>query len=311
MGAPPLAPFPHHAWLGYWEHVPADEPLVVVHRRQVAHCLMYLPAGSIVVRSLHRGHDSRYRVTGGSVSFAPADGHRRTLIGAHNPSHDFFTLLIPRRAVGLLAESEDAVWTFDGLHCFVSPDDAVLRWCMERLSVPPSGIRERQFRKDEAARRLLFRLQELSGGGVPGWHSDGSVFDRGEMQQYVDYIDAHLRLAPTLSAMALMAALSPSHFAKKFRHSTGSSLQRFINRRRVAASIPLLQAPADSLAGISIGLGFSSQSHFTRLFSDLTGMTPAKYRRQFRRTVGWRAPSGPTTPFAHSPRVPRRVDEGE
>jgi AraC-like DNA-binding protein len=291
VGAPSLAPFPHHAWLGYWEHVPADEPLVVIHRRQVAHCLMYLPAGRIVVRSLHRGQRSRHVVAGGTVSYAPADGLRRTLLGEHNAAHDFFTLLIPRQAVGLIAESEGAVWTFEDLNCFVSPQDAVLRWCMERLSVPPSGMRELQLRKDEAARRLLFRLQELGGGGTPVWQSDGSVFDRLEMQQLTDYIDGHLRLAPTLSAMGLIAALSPSHFARKFRQSSGLSLQRFVTRRRILASIPRLQATSDTLTGIALDLGFSSQSHFTRLFSGLTGMTPAKYRKQFRRTVGWRKQS--------------------
>ena len=297
MGAPPLAPFPHHSWLGHWEHVPADEPLVVIHRRQVAHCLMYLPAGRIFVRSLHRGHQGNHDIAGGSVSFLPADGHRRTLVGEHNPAHDYFTLLIPQRAVGLFAESEGTVGTLDDLQCFVSPADAVLRWCMERLSVLPSGIREQQLRKDEAARRLLFRLHELGGGGVPDWHADGSVFERAEMQQYVDYIDAHLRLAPTLSAMALLAALSPSHFAKMFRQSTGFSLQRFINRRRVLASIPLLQTNSDTLAGISHDLGFASQSHFTHIFSEMSGMTPAKYRKQFRRTVGWRAPTSLLPPL--------------
>lgn len=291
MGVPPLAPFQHHSWLGHWEHVPADEPLVVIQRRQVAHCLMYLPAGRILVRSIHRGHESHYSVAGGSVTYSPADGHRRTLIGEHNPAHDFFTLLIPRQAVGVLAESEGVIWTLDDLNCFVSPNDSVLRWCMERLAVPPSAIRELQLRKDEAARRLLFHLQELGGGGAPDWQADGSVFSRVEMLQFVDYIDAHLRLAPTLSAMSLIAALSPSHFAKKFRVSSGLSLQRFVNRRRVLASIPLLQANSDTLAGIALDLGFSSQSHFTRLFGEMTGMTPAKFRKQFRRTVGWRARS--------------------
>jgi len=52
-----------------------------------------------------------------------------------------------------------------------------------------------------------------------------------------------------------------------------------------------LQANSDTLAGIAHELGFSSQAHFTHLFSTLTGMTPAKYRKQFRRTVGWRARS--------------------
>ena len=145
--------------------------------------------------------------------------------------------------------------------------------------------------------RLLLRLQELSNGGVPAWHLDASVFERAILQQLVEYIDMHLRLAPTLAAMALLAGLSPSHFARKFRQSTGVSLQRFINRRRVLASIPQLQANALSLAHIALALGFSSQSHFTRLFSDLTGMTPAKFRKQFRRTLGWRAPAAASTPL--------------
>ena len=280
-----LAPYLHHSWLGYWEHVPADEP-IVVHRRQVAHCLMYLPAGRVSVRSLHRGRERRHDLAGGTVSFMPADGHRRSMVGEHNPAHDFFTLLIPRRDVGLLAASEGVLWTFDDLNCFVAPDDAVLKWCMERLASPCSMIPELHLRKDEAARRLLFRLQELSDGRVPDWHAEGSVFDRTEMQRFVDFIDSHLRLAPTLSAMSLVAALSPSHFAKKFRQSAGLSLQRFINRRRVAASIQLLQANAGSLARISLDLGFASQSHFTRLFSETTGMTPARFRKQFRRKVG-------------------------
>jgi len=63
------------------------------------------------------------------------------------------------------------------------------------------------------------------------------------------------------------------------------------NLRRVLASIPLLQARSNTLAGIAHDLGFASQSHFTSLFSALTGMTPAKYRKQFRRSVGWRARS--------------------
>jgi AraC family transcriptional regulator len=134
---------------------------------------------------------------------------------------------------------------------------------------------------------------------------DASPFDRVTMHSLRDYIDAHLRFAPSLSDMAPLVGLSPSHFAKKFRWSTGMSLQRFINRRRVLASIPLLQANSDSLTGIALDLGFSSQSHFTRLFSDLTGMTPAKYRKQFRRTVGWRAPSVRAATCADSPRLPR------
>ena len=60
---------------------------------------------------------------------------------------------------------------------------------------------------------------------------------------------------------------------------------RFINRRRILRSLVTLNTDA-SLASIALDLGFSSQSHFTRIFSGLTGITPAKYQKQTRRIVG-------------------------
>ncbi len=65
----------------------------------------------------------------------------------------------------------------------------------------------------------------------------------------------------------------------------GLSLHRFINLRRIDRSLDVLKEGPDSLAGVALDLGFSSQSHFTRLWSSLTGMTPAKDRNQFKRTV--------------------------
>ena len=106
------------------------------------------------------------------------------------------------------------------------------------------------------------------------------------MAGLVEEIDANLKSTPSLSAMALRVGLSPSHFAKKFRQSTGLSLHRFVNRRRILASLETLRGQSQPLAHVALDLGFSSQSHFTRIFSGLTGMTPAKYQKQFRRTVG-------------------------
>jgi AraC family transcriptional regulator len=42
----------------------------------------------------------------------------------------------------------------------------------------------------------------------------------------------------------------------------------------------MLEAGSTPLSQIALDLGFSSQSHFTRVFSDLTGFTPASFRRQ-------------------------------
>jgi AraC-like DNA-binding protein len=304
MGAPPLAPFPHHSWLGYWDRLPADEPRVVIHRRQNSHSLMYLASGPVQYRWVNRGVERRYHVTVGTIRFDSATGDTSTFLGRHNPAHDIYTLLIPPDNLHEIATSEDITDPAMSQHLVV-PDDAELRWCMSRLSSSAADASETASRQEEAARRLVLRLHRLCGGKAPDWQADGGIFDRVTLRNLRDYIDAHLRFAPSLSDMAPLVGMSPSHFARKFRQSTGLSLQRFINRRRVLASIPLLQANSDSLTGIALDLGFSSQSHFTRLFSEMTGMTPAKYRKQFRRTVGWQAPSAPTTTLAHGPRLLR------
>ena len=157
---------------------------------------------------------------------------------------------------------------------------------MDKLTAParPDGDAE-DLRKDEVARRLVLRLFELSGAGTPDWNDDVSIFDRRTLGGLTAYVDEHLRNAPSLGDMSMRVGMSPSHFSKKFRQSTGLSMCRFVNRRRIWRSLETLKTDS-SLASVALDLGFSSQSHFTRIFSGLTGMTPAKYQKQFRRTVG-------------------------
>ena len=132
------------------------------------------------------------------------------------------------------------------------------------------------------ARKLVLRLVELLGGKKPDWHDDHSGFTPPVMKQIVEYLDTLLHHQFCLQELASLVGCSPSHFARKFRRTEGLSLGRFINRRRLAAAMRTLQNDSTPLAQIALDLGFSSQSHFTRLFSDLTGMTPAKFQRQCR-----------------------------
>lgn len=139
-----------------------------------------------------------------------------------------------------------------------------------------------------APSRLILRLLELTTGQRPDWHDDQGVFTARTLNYLVEYIDAHVRSPPSLGDMGPLVGLSPSHFARKFRSSTGLSLQRFINRRRIAMALHMLRSQACDLSALALDLGFTSQSHLTRIFGGLTGMTPAKYHKQFRlrRTVG-------------------------
>ncbi len=79
-----------------------------------------------------------------------------------------------------------------------------------------------------------------------------------------------------LSALVYM---SPYHFARLFRRSTGLPPHIFIVRRRIdEARVRLTTQAAVPIAVIARSLGFQTPSHFTTTFRRLTGMTPTEYR---------------------------------
>jgi AraC-like DNA-binding protein len=236
------------------------------------------------VRWIHRSDDQRWTEHAGTIHFRPCDGERSHFVIHSESPGDVVAFYIPDRHLHEIACSE-GIERRPALRRQLLPGDPVLRQALLTVASCDPHCPGTIGRADEAARSLILRLAAMSGGGSPDWHDDTSVFDRWTMDDLVAYIDAHLVVAPSLSDMGWRVGLSPSHFAKKFRHSTGLSLGRFINRRRILRSLETLKTDVP-LASISLNLGFSSQSHFTRIFSGLTGMTPARYQKQARRIVG-------------------------
>jgi AraC-like DNA-binding protein len=280
-----LSRFPHVAWIQFLLRVPSGGKRLSVNVHGTTCVISIALSGCRSASRITHGQQRGWTENGGMVSCVPADHDQHTYLMTSDSGCDLFNVLIPPSHLTTVTEAEGHKpvneWTpiFGG-------QDAVMQDCMASLATTPtSQVMAGDVGIDEVARRLILRLVELNGGGKPDWHDDASVFDRRTLFNFVAYLDAHLHIAPSLSDMAVIAGVSPSHFAKKFRQTTGLSLNRFANRRRILRSLETLKTDA-SLAGIALDLGFSSQSHFTRLFSGLTGMTPAKYRKSVKPTLG-------------------------
>ena len=281
-----LAPFAWHSWLMFRVAGPPGGGLASYHMRGVAHAISLTVRGRQTVRWITGSRERTWTETAGAVHFRPADGERHTFVTAMGPGFESAVCFIPRGHLRACLTSE-GYDHFPNLRRILAPADPVLQSSMARVARGLLAAGERTGADvEEAARRLVLRLAELCGASPPDWQADAAVFPRRTLESLVSYIDAHLRIAPSLVDMGLQVGLSPSHFAKKFRQSTGLSLQRFINRRRLQRSLEMLKDRSQSVASVALDLGFASQSHFTRLFSDQTGMTPAKYGRQSRPTVG-------------------------
>lgn len=86
---------------------------------------------------------------------------------------------------------------------------------------------------------------------------------------------------PTLAQVASAAGVHPVYLAREFRRFHGCTIGEYIRRLRVERACRQLSSSGESLATIAASAGFSDQSHFSRTFKRLMGMTPAQYRANF------------------------------
>lgn len=280
-----LSRFPHLAWLRFDVERRGDLPPLVVPMRGACHSISLTRRGRHDVRWMTRGRERFWTEQAGAVHFRPADDDDHLFETTTPTAFHSSVLLIPRHHLdGILAE--EGVAPVGEPRRILVADDPVLQHCLCRLGGGSTADASLDGAEDEVARRLVLRLAALNGHGLPDWRDDGSVLDRTQLRRIVERIDAHLAVSPSVAELARAFGLSPTHFARKFRRSTGLSLHRFINRRRLKLALDLLARHDEPLASLAARLGFSSQSHMTRLFSSLTGLTPARYRRFQRPTIG-------------------------
>jgi AraC family transcriptional regulator len=97
------------------------------------------------------------------------------------------------------------------------------------------------------------------------------------LRQAIEHIEANLTADLRLEEMADNVQMSPYTFGRLFTQSTGLTPHQYLLRARIREAKRLLRAGKSSIADISLQLGFSDQSHFTRVFHKITGVTPRKF----------------------------------
>jgi AraC family transcriptional regulator len=87
-----------------------------------------------------------------------------------------------------------------------------------------------------------------------------------------------------LSELAAECGLSIGHFARSFKASFGVSAHRWLMQRRIERSQELLIHTRESLSDIAEQAGFSDQAAFTRTFHQIVGVSPGRWRRDYKRS---------------------------
>lgn len=94
------------------------------------------------------------------------------------------------------------------------------------------------------------------------------------------YVEQHINERISLDDISDDIHLSTSYISRFYKKETGENLQDYIIRLKVEKSKQLLYSNK-SINEIIENVGFSSESHFFKVFKASTGLTPGQYMKQF------------------------------
>lgn len=108
--------------------------------------------------------------------------------------------------------------------------------------------------------------------------SDGARLPEFKLRRVTEYIKNNLSGTVRLAELSAVVHMSPYHFARLFKLSTGVSPHRFLVRERIEEAAALLAASDAPVGAVARSVGFKTPGHFATTFHRMTGVTPTGYR---------------------------------
>jgi AraC-like DNA-binding protein len=94
------------------------------------------------------------------------------------------------------------------------------------------------------------------------------------------YMEQNLSQELTREEVAKIAGMSPGHFSRVIKETTGKTFSEILTGYRIARASQLLVRTSKSLVQIALDCGFTDQSYFSRVFRKSKNCTPNEYRKQ-------------------------------
>lgn len=109
------------------------------------------------------------------------------------------------------------------------------------------------------------------------------------LQRVLACLEARLAERVQVRELADEIHMSPFHFARMFKLSTGYAPHAWLTHQRMERAKELLATTQLPLLEVASRVGYQTQAHFTGVFHRYVGTTPRVYRLQNRRGAGSQA----------------------
>lgn len=140
---------------------------------------------------------------------------------------------------------------------------------------PPESLLELKFKElvlslltNPSNRHFLSKLKQFAHEGTP-------MIEQVMLENYMYNL--------LLSDYAKLCCKSLPTFNREFRKKFNDTPARWILRKRLELAQELLLNTDMGMAEVGFECGFENQAHFSRIFKERTGISPLRYRLQYRR----------------------------
>ena len=101
----------------------------------------------------------------------------------------------------------------------------------------------------------------------------------------LETIERSLAAPHANGALAKQAGMSIEGFGRWFRRHLGVTPARYVIRRRVREACRLLALTEQSIEDVAEAVGFANRHHFSRVFRENVGRSPAQFRKEHAASV--------------------------
>ncbi len=228
----------------------------------------------------------RIRYAPGSYLFLSREARYTAHVEEATPERPYLSLALvidPELLTQVILTIDDCDAEGEDEDGWVAPIDEAIGDCFVRLLRSVEDPLEREVITPMVERELVFRLLRTPHAG-PLRRAAGSGDAR--IRDAMSYVRAHLGERLTVEALARRVAMSPSHFAHRFREVARMTPMRFVKNVRLGEARVRLLRDGLNMTEAAAQVGYESASHFSRDFKSHYGAAPAAYARELRARLG-------------------------
>ncbi len=101
----------------------------------------------------------------------------------------------------------------------------------------------------------------------------------------VKYIKENIRGKIEIEKLAELCNYSTGYFSRQFRKKLNCTVPQYVNLVKIEEACSLLEVTDMQINEIAYHLGYEECGYFNKIFKNLKGITPKKYREDFRATI--------------------------